>query len=437
MTPSIHGSTSNLHAGAEQSAPHESDNTGAGQFSQLAHGQTSRPIIPARINPNPQQQQTPAPPLRHTGPAQGDLRQHFQPSSPESSSSSGVGSMLSHFPEPPSGGRAPSQPLPPLDMSAINNNPRLRPPSTDSLSPPTPSPSTMQKYSNPNNLPGPEGVATHDNHTWDTFGHTEVPQGFSNEHQQVRQHMAATPGGQKYLAHLEQGPGRATSIVPYEAVGGRNEASGNRPIPDTVHNLTLPPAGRLEPQTRTNNDVVPPRTVVTYPVNQGLYNPNGGTNSAATVASHELRHAAQQPGSGNSDRPLGLWTDKSEQATITKGDNPLALRHGESLRDQHQGGILYETGSTTSTAPLHPTAGHEFRSSGPELQDRTAQLNDMQVNAAAPNATPESRLLYSDRTDIIGTASQRAGGLPPAPRPAERSPTEPTSSSSPSSVSEI
>jgi len=392
---------------------------------------------PAQGNLNQEFEQQPNRPLRHTGPTQGDLSQHFQHSSLESSSSSGLEPVLSRFPAPPSGRRAPSQPLPPLDMSAINNNPRLRPPSTDSLSPPTPSPSTMQRYSNPNNLPGPDGVATHDNHTWNTFGRTEVPQGFSNEHQQVRQHMAATPGGQKYLAHLEQGPGRATSIVPYEAVGGRKEASGNRPIPDTVHNMRLPPAGRLEPQTRMTDYVLPPRTVVTYPVNQGLYNPNGGTNSAATIASHELRHAAQQPGSGNSEKPLGLWTNKSEQATITKGDNPLALRHGEGLRDQHQGGILYETGAITSTIPLHPTAGHEFHSTRPELQDRTTQLNDMQVNAATPNATPESRVLHSDRTDIIDTARPRAGGLPPAPRPAERSPTEPTSSSSPSSVSEM
>ena len=411
---------SSSHSVGQERRPPESSPQDTGRFNQMMRGEPDHSLRrtgPGQNNLHQQYQQPERPqeqpdrPLRHAGASAENLHQRYDQSAAQ----------------PSAGTRPTPQQLPRLNTTQsilqnhpeIRDNPRLHPPSADSLSPQTPPSATMGRYSDPGRLPGADGTVQHNGHSWDTFGRTEVPQAFTNDHQQVRQHMAGTDSGRKYLAHLEQGQGAPVSIVPYEASGGRRSglstAAGARPIPRRAHDIPLNIGNKIDPETRhiRNANTGDPRTTVTYPVNQGMLTGRGETISGATMASHELRHASHGPGRPGAESPLGDWTSKTEKATITKGDNPTALTHGESLRDDHKSGVLFETGDITSKTPMHPTANRVVRENQPDLQANTRMLDQMQADTSRPDAAPAASGIFNQRSDTMQDVHQDIGNLSP------------------------
>lgn len=314
--------------------------------------------------------------------------------------------------------------LPPLDMSAIDNNPRLHPPSPGIPSPETPSPTTMAFYTHPDRLPGPDGGSTHDGHDWVNHGKLESLTSTQTDLQDFRRHVAETPPPpgeqyskpQKYLAFLEKKSETPVSLVLYRAEGSKPEASASRPIPDSVHGFDVRRTdGEILPRTIYNNE----RMVVTSPVNQGFRNIAGGDRSSATIAAHELLgHAALNSlRMGNETeltKPRGKWDNKEEQNADTKLANPVALAHGEGLTDSHEATLHYETGSITSTTPLHGTVARGLAAIQPAQQKITDKLNAMGTNSSNPDATPESAALYKRRAEMMTDVIEVAGNMPPA-----------------------
>jgi hypothetical protein len=264
--------------------------------------------------------------------------------------------------------RRPPPPPPRLDLKDqrfLNQRP-------SPYSPTTPSPTTMARYQDPENLPSglngePATVS---------YGRLTVPAEFEGHYKAARLRMASTPTGQKYLAHLESGPGPRVEVHPYTVGDGKPLTVGDTTVEKSAHAGMMP--------VRTPDGKVEPGIYVAFPINTAGATETGGIQSGVTVAAHELGHAAQAKFTGpreaivrhpprEPDPAFGEWTNQAEHHIITKIENP-SLPSGEMPRDSHRTAGTFVSKSFESTEALHPAAETLMKDALPKLQRETANL---------------------------------------------------------------
>jgi hypothetical protein len=233
----------------------------------------------------------------------------------------------------------------------------------DPYSPTTPAEEVMRQYADPDNLPGPTGNSTihHSGATqeWTHFGSVEVPSPLVMHYLEVRRHMARAEPGQKYLAVVENRPDMKTKVLPY---------------------LAADPKFRLRPKAVALSGEK--KAAVYFPVDQAAFTSSGGLHSAATIAAHELAHAARitlNPQTGTPDFPPKVphpnWTDSEERPAI-KVENAVAKANGElGERDTHHGAGSFFTSGIRSTTPVDPQQKSVIERFEPELREQSALMD--------------------------------------------------------------
>lgn len=243
--------------------------------------------------------------------------------------------------------------LSPLDTSQPHPRVWQDMPDPDPGTPPTPTGSVMQRYRDPGNLPGPDETGIQKGgYSWVRHGRVLTHDEYLTENQQFRAHMTASPEGQKYLAHREQGAGPDVYSTPYAHYSDRPRVTSlygkdlNKKTPETQ--LHIPRNGI-------------PFVTERAPVDQATVSMRGGPFSAATMWTHEAGHTARITDMRNEQEGLskieaGLWTNREEQPVILKVEGPTARAHGEMQRDSHSSAGKYRTSGLASTEAVYPEA---------------------------------------------------------------------------------
>jgi hypothetical protein len=286
---------------------------------------------------------------------------------------------------------------------------RFRFTGTDPYTPQTPSPSTLQRYSNPDSLPGPTRTSK-DHETGQEFvhyGNLRAPLEKQGVIEAGRRHMAE--GGQKpqkYLAALETRPeGPQVDVHPFKhgyqhpfLVDGQAESK------------------EAETTLNSRNGVT-----VKVPENEGIVTLSGKSQSSATTMAHELGHAARyRMVDGRPVRPPEQplensdWFKHEEKAVVQKIENPVAVAHGEGVRDSYRDAGAYMSEGFSSVRPADPAVATQIQSAAPQLQNLTKALrpnddvatrsNGRLINPVAQDRHEAGQTLSAKLQDNMGSA---------------------------------
>jgi hypothetical protein len=298
---------------------------------------------------------------------------HVAETAAESAGSLGEGTSAAaaerHFPASLQSTRPP--PPPPLnlkDQRFLNQRPSPN-------SPTTPSPTTMAHYQNPENLP--PASEPHGEPAIVSYGRVTVPAESKVYYEAARSRMASNSTGQKYLAHLERGPGPKVEVHPYMVGDGKRLMVGDNMLVEKKPHMAMT-------SVRTSDGKVEPAVYAAFPINVAVATETGGRLSAVTIAAHELGHAAQARITGprealvmtpptNPDPAFGQWTNQAEYHIITKIDNP-SLPPNEMPRDSHGLAGWFLNKSFTSIEARDPRAETLMAKASPKLTRETAKL---------------------------------------------------------------
>jgi hypothetical protein len=232
----------------------------------------------------------------------------------------------------------------------------------DPYSPATPPEEVMRCYADPDNLPGPSHHYPEQGIT--AFGSVLVEDKDAHHYLAVRQHMAKAQEGKKILAFVENRD-IDTRVFPYSA--------GTFPEPLTMIDDQGNSVGAY------------------FAVDQGIFGQSGGRISAATIAAHELTHAARtfrDPQTNLVEPPPHVphgevvkhWTSTEERRVIQKVENAVARANGESGdRDTHGFAGFFHTGHIRSNTPVDPLQQQTIERFRPHLQGLTQLMDQFQT----------------------------------------------------------
>ena len=235
----------------------------------------------------------------------------------------------------------------------------------DIYSPLTPMEGVMAQYADPTNLPGP----TSHSETHVSFGSVAVPKGKENEYGLLRQHMANSDRGKKYLAFVEN-RSIETEVYPHN---------------DYAPSRSLDGLNEYEAGNYTTTDDTEKKAIVSFATDRGTITSDGGTLSPATTAAHEMGHAARMfvsdPETGELANPpeekfKNDWVNSEEQIVIRNLEHPVALSNGETgNRDRHGYVTDFRVDGFTSALPSSEYTRQMLTQYAPTLQEYTAQMD--------------------------------------------------------------